>query len=216
MRNLLLPRSARLLAAAGLLVGATSAHGQVRITEWAYSAGDGEFVELTNVGPGPADLAGWSYDDDSRTPGVFPLGGFGTVGPGQSVIFTESGADAFRTAWSLDATVGVLGGVSNNLGRNDEINIFDGAGALVDRLTFGDQSFPGTIRTQDVSGNTDPSNYGANNVAGWFFSTVGDDLGSIRSVGGDVGNPGVAVVPEPASLAVVAAGALLALRRRRA
>ena len=59
---------------------------------------------------------------------------------------------------------------TNNLGRDDEINIFNGA-TLVDRLTYGDQTFPGTIRTQGKSGvPTTCQALGANNVGAWVFS----------------------------------------------
>ncbi|MBX3362942.1 MAG: lamin tail domain-containing protein [Phycisphaeraceae bacterium] len=104
---------------------AAIASADIRITEWMYDGTGGEFVELTNVGAAPIDLTGWSYDDDSRLPGVFDLSGFGTVAPGESVIFTEVSADAFRTNWGLSASVKVLGGYTNNLGRADEINIYD-------------------------------------------------------------------------------------------
>ena len=43
--------------------------GVMRITEFMYSGTNGEFVEFTNVGNAALDLSGWSFDDDSRTPG---------------------------------------------------------------------------------------------------------------------------------------------------
>ena len=56
--------------------------------------------------------------------------------PGESVIGTEADAASFRTYWNLPASVKVIGyGSKDNLGRSDEINVYDGANALVDRLT---------------------------------------------------------------------------------
>lgn len=167
---------------------------QMRITEWMYNplTGSGEFVEFTNIGNTPIDMTGWSYDDDSRTPGSVSLSGFGTVAPGQSVILTEVASATFIANWGLSG-VTVIGPHSNNLGRNDEVNLYDANGLLVDRLTYGDQNFPGTIRTAGISGWTCLQNLGANNVYGWQLSVVGDQQGSYNAGTGDRGNPGVFV-----------------------
>ena len=207
--------SLALLAALPVAAGA-----QIRITEWMYSGVPGEYVELSNIGSTAVDLTGWSFDDDSRTPGGFSLSGFGVVAPGESVLFTEATPEDFRAAWSLDLSVKVLGGVLNNLGRNDEINIFDASNQLVDRLTYGDQTFSGTIRTQDRSGN--PNSLvalGANDPSLWSLASEGDAFGSVLSTGGGLGNPGeFALVPEPATAALVGLGLtafVIRLRRRK-
>jgi len=207
----MLHRFVATVAVIGLACGA--ARASIRITEWMYTGQNGEFVEFTNVGAVPVDMTGWSYDDDSQVPGVFSLSGFGVVQPGESVIITEASAPSFRSAWNLPAWVKVLGGYTNNLGRNDEINLFDAGNQLVDRLTYGDQSFPGSIRTQNRSGNPiTPAALGANDVYQWTLSVVGDEFGSYASTGGDIGNPGV-YIPEPSALALLALG-VLAVRRR--
>ena len=204
------------IAAVVLLIAAATASAQIRITEWMYngatpSTNIGEFVELTNLGPSPVNMTGWSFDDDSRTPGSQPLGALGTVAVGESVILTDMTASQFRTAWGLSASVGVIGSNSNNLGRNDEINIYDAANALVDRLTYGDQNFPGTIRTQFVSGNPlSLAALGANNPALWKLSVNGDSYGSHVATTTDVGNPGVfTLVPEPSSVALALAASVI-------
>lgn len=173
------------------------ATGGMRITEWMYSGVAGEFVEFTNLGSTPIDLTGWSFDDDRALPGSFPLTALGVVQPGASVVITEADAAAFATAWSLPAGSAVLGGLggvgapgSNNLGRSDQIHLFNATGELVDVLYFGDQTYPGTIRTQNRSGQAPCASIGQNAVAGWQLSTAGDAYGSVSAVGGDVGSPG--------------------------
>ncbi len=189
-------RGLRFLAGIGCLVFASTAQAQVRITEYMYSGPDGEFVELTNVGGSPVDMTGWSYDDNSDTPGSFSLSEFGTVAPGESVIITESDAETFRTAWGLAGSVGILGGSGGvaAIGRNDAINLWDSSNTLVDRLQYGDQDFPGTIRTQDVSGWVCTQGLGDNDAFKWTLAAAADAQGSFTSTGGAVGSPGTHVL----------------------
>lgn len=201
----------QLLTIAALSLVAGAARANVYITEYMYSGASGEFVEFTNTGSSAIDLAGWSFDDDSQTPGVFVLSG--VLQAGESLVITESDAASFRAAWGLSASVQVLGGYTNNLGRNDEINLFDDLGNLMDRLTFGDQNFPGSFRTQEISAN--PGTLGANDIFGWTASSVGDAFGSWTSAAGEIGNPGSYPVPAPGALALVGLGGLAAGRRRR-
>jgi len=199
---------------------ASHAQATMRITEWLYSGNDGEFIEFTNVGAAPIDMTGWSFDDDSRLPGTVSLSGFGVVAPGASVILTENPDIVFRASWSLPASVAVLGLNTTNLGRTDEINLFDGASQLADRLTYSDQNIPGSIRTQNISGN--PKTLGAlgvNDVKQWQLSTVGDAYGSYAAAGGDVANPGkfslYVAIPEPTGALLMLVGVGCAARRRK-
>jgi predicted extracellular nuclease len=200
---------------------APAAHADVRITEWMYSGGSGEFIEFTNLGTSAVDFANWSYDDDSRTPGGFDLSAFGLVGAGESVVITETDAATFRLDWGLADTVKVLGNYTNNIGRADEINLFDGAGSLVDRLAYGDNSIGGP-RTQGVSGHAMTAGaLGANDVTQWTLSVAGDVEGSHVSLSSAIGSPGstafAAAVPEPETYAMLLAGLGLigfAARRR--
>jgi hypothetical protein len=203
-----------LLSLAAIVLLASPTVAQVRITEWMYSAPHGEYVEFTNFGPGPVDFTGWSYDDDSRAPGGFDLSGFGVVAVGESVVIAEGVEADFRTAWSLPASVKVLGEYTNNLGRGDEINLFSGPDPvldLVDRLAYGDQVFVGSIRTQNFSGNPNSAAaLGANDPYQWSLAFAGDSFGSYASTldANDqfaVGNPGFyPTVPEPTSLGLIA------------
>lgn len=208
-----------LLSAALLSAGMMNAAlADVVITEWMYS-GD-EFIEFTNMGSSAVDFTGWSFDDDSRTAGTVDLTAFGIVASGESVILAEVDASTFRTNWGLTASVKVIGGNSTNLGRNDEINLYDNTGALVDRLTFGDQNIVGTIRTQNFSGRPATlSAIGANDVSQWVLSSNGDIAGSYVSTGGFIGNPGIAPVPEASTYAMMLCGLGLVgfmARRRKA
>jgi predicted extracellular nuclease len=168
------------------------APGRIEITEYLYSGANREFIEFTNVGGLPVDFTGWSFDDDSRTPGTQSLSGFGVVMPGESVILTEeANADTFRLAWSLSPAVKVLGGLTANLGRNDEINLYDAGGNLVDRLTYGDETFLGTIRTQNISGWAPVDKLGQQTInADWRLTVLDDEQNGRRSTGNDLGSPG--------------------------
>lgn len=173
-----------------ILGNALPALPAMRITEYLYDGTNGEFVEFTNVGNSSVDMTGWSFDDDSNTPGVLDLSAFGTVQAGESVIISELSASAFRTAWNLCANVKVIGGYTNNLGRNDQINLYDGDDNLVDRLTYGDQNFAGSIRTTGRSGWVSAAGLGANDPYAWTLSTAGDSEGSYAATGGSIGSPG--------------------------
>ena len=223
----------KILALATALALAAPAMAQVQITEWMYSGNDnnvsGEYIEFTNLGTNAVNFSGWVYDDDSRSStvaaGGFSLSALGLVNPGESVVITESDAAAFRTNWNLPGTVKVLGNYTNNIGRADEINLFDANGTLVDRLAYGDAVFPGTIRTQ-TSGGTPVSLTALApqtvQIGDWVLAATGDSYGSTMAATGDVGNPGLftlAPVPEPETYAMLLAGLGLVgaiARRRRA
>lgn len=166
----------------------------MRITEWMYSGASGEFIEFTNLSAEPIDMTGWSMDDDHAVPGAFSLGAFGVVQPGESVVVTENDASAFRTAWGLGAQVKIIGqlgaATGNNLGRNDQIHLYNPANELVDQLFYGDQTYPNTIRTQNRSGQACPGALGQNTVSAWQLATAGDGYGSFAASSGDVGSPG--------------------------
>jgi hypothetical protein len=136
------------------------------------------------------------------------------------VIWTDASVNDFCNAWGLSTSVNIIGGDNTNLGRDDEISIFDGAGQLVDRLTYGDDiSVPGSSYTKKVGGNPgSPSVLGTNDALNWVLSYVGDSNGSYADSAGDLGNPGHHTVPEPASIILVLIGAagLIGLRRNSA
>ena len=223
-------RSPRRVTTAALLMGAflaltsatAPARGGMIISEFMYSGNGGEFVEFTNVGNVAIDMTGWSFDDDSRIPGVLDLSAFGIVAPGESVLITEDPAEVFRTDWGLSASVKIIGGYTNNLGRNDEINLYDADNNLVDRLAYGDTAFPGTIRTQRISGNPGSLDAeGTNTVSLWVLSEQGDRQNSFLSGKDDLGNPGSYVpfsrptaIPEPSTALLAGLASLFGLAFR--
>lgn len=210
-----------LAVAAGTVTAATIP--DIRITEYMYNPvnSPGEFVEFTNLGTTAVDMTGWSEDDSTGESGKADhvLSAFGLVQPGQSVIFTEADPTAFRTAWNLSSSVEVIGPYGNdNLGRSDQINLYDANGNLVDQLTYDDSSGKGP-RTQGVSGVPGSASViGTNDAAGWVLSQAGVN-GAYASSGGDIGSPGFypSTVPLPAAawLFMSGAGLLAPVLRRR-
>ncbi len=185
----------------------------IEITEWMYNGYGSEFIEFTNVSGAPVDLTGWSFDDNSRTPGSFSLSSIGILAPGESFLVIEGTAADFRTDWGLPAWVKIADGNTHNLGRNDEINIYDNLNQLVDRLTYNDQANQGP-RTQYKSCNIPAADYGLTTASSaWPLAFVGDSYGSWQSSRGDIGSPGQ--IPEPAGLVLAGLGSLMLLRRRR-
>ncbi len=172
---------------------AISISGSMRITEYMYNgggvAGVGEFIEFTNVGGTAIDMTGWSFDDNTRLPGSQSLTAFGTVQPGESVILTEISAATFRTNWSLCAGKKIIGGNTNNLGRADEINLYNASSTLVDRLTYDDVTLGGP-RTTTKSGWVSATGLGANVITQWTLSSTADAEASYASTLAEIGSPG--------------------------
>jgi lamin tail-like protein/PEP-CTERM motif-containing protein len=206
--------------AACLFAAQWASAASMAITEWMYSpvGGPGEYFELTNLSGAPINMAGWSQDDNDRIVGKHDLSAFGIVQPGESVIGTEGAdASAFKTYWNLPASIKVIAyGSSDNLGRADEINIYDNAAPtpnLIDRLTYDDQTIGGP-RTQGTSANIALANVMGNHANLAVASVASDIYHSYKGGGGsgDLGNPGFyPSVPEPASIALALLGALAAI-----
>jgi hypothetical protein len=173
----------------------------MQLTEFMYSGNHGEFLEFTNRSASAIDLTNWVLKDDQLALPGFSLSAFGIVQPGESVIVTENVEATFRAAWSLPGStkiIGQLGAVGvggSGLGRADQVHLYDSAGVLVDRLFYGDQTYPGSVRTQNISGQAPCTALGQNTVLAWVLSSVGDIYGSVQSEPTaanlrDIGSPG--------------------------
>ncbi|MBY0262342.1 MAG: lamin tail domain-containing protein [Phycisphaerales bacterium] len=231
-----------MFATSVVLTVATLSLGQVRITEF-MSEGQGdtlqgnggrrqrEFFEITNLGPVTADVSTWSYNDDNvNDPHNFGPS-IGSIAPGESIVFTQMTADAFRTLWNLPTSTRIYSYLQlSSLGNADTINIYSSftqnASTLVDSL-----SYVADARGSGISRNRpglDGSNQFANPL--WIPSSVGDGFGSALAPNApagssfgpdfasfsyaDLGNPGV-YIPAPGAAALLVLPALGAFRRRR-
>lgn len=162
----------------------------IRITEYMYSGNGDEFVELTNTSGAAIDLTGWSVDDSSANAGTFDLSAAGVVDPGESIVITEGAAASFQLDWGLTGVTVLEGNVNATFGRNDGIYVFDDTGAIEDRLLYGDEDYPGSVRAREASAWVCADGLGAENPLLWSLSFEGDYQDSVTSLNGDVGNPG--------------------------
>jgi hypothetical protein len=111
-RSKVMVRRLVVIAALTLCAFGSNARGGMVITEWEYNgaaAGNiGEFVEFTNTGNTPVDMSGYSFDDNTRTPGSQNLSAFGMVAPGESVLLTDNTEANFRANWSLAPSIRII------------------------------------------------------------------------------------------------------------
>lgn len=195
-RPVLVTASVVSLAVAGLItVPATASAAStspIAITEWEYNGS--EFVEFTNIGTASVDLTGWSFSDSTAVAGSVALGSLGTVLPGESFVLSEVSAADFRAAWGLPASIKVLGGNPQNLGRSDAINLYDSTSALADTLTYNDQGSGSVKGPRTDNASAWPNTSGAllaNTASTWTKSTANDAELSWTSTGGFIGSPGL-------------------------
>lgn len=163
----------------------------VRITEVAYGGGitgadgDGEYVEITNVGTSDVDLGDWTYTVDAQ---VAPLTDLAVLAAGASALITDVTPAELRADWGLKDAVKVVsnGGVTLNKGPKT-LAITDGDGNRVDELTYASGFFPG----KGASAWVDAAHLGAaTDTTGWTISSVDDAEESWTSASGSVGSPG--------------------------
>jgi hypothetical protein len=228
-----------LLSAVASLGLASAAHATLLVTEVNSNqssgspAGLGDFWELTNFGASSVNLDGYTWDDNSfnpNDPAAVAITGI-SIEPGESIIFTgSSSADVFRTYWNVPATVQVYASPDGpGLGQNDGVALFDASDTEVIRFEYGAGKFVRSDGSNSVGGHAGPS-AGASVAQ---ISVVLDPSFPItaprytfaqenvfaayrpQSNFLEVGSPGfVNVIPEPATLGVLAGLGLVALRRR--
>jgi hypothetical protein len=200
------------LAALVTAVLAIPSHAQLRITEVMSSSAHGggtnneDWFELTNTGAGALSLVGFSWDDNSNTPGSAFLGGITSIAAGQSIIFTGEplgGEASWISNWGLSGvTVVNLGGTGfQNFGAGgDALNIYDSGNALVTSVTFGTATSGFSFEWDTNGVSLGLSAIGQNGA----FQAVDNGSGG---PGVDVGSPGTAV-PEPSTWALLILGCL--------
>jgi LPXTG-motif cell wall-anchored protein len=177
-------------------VASAVAPSDVKITEFAYggkatgssTGGDGEYVEVTNLGSSSVDMTGWTYNRDTGGTAI-SLTGLGTLAPGASGIITDLTPAEFRTEWSLAVSVPVVNDGSTKLdGGAHTISLYDPTSAVADQVTWAS----GFLSAKGLSAWVDAAHVGAEaGTTGWTISTVGDAQGSVASVHSTaIGSPG--------------------------
>ena len=187
------------------------AQGSVVVTEVMTSSnhdnGDtndnGDWFELANVGDTAVSLSGWTWVDDNTGHDKLAFPDI-TLAAGQVIIcLDESSADDWLSTWGL-ANSGLVVvtnddfGDFNGLGGSDGVFLYDGTDTLVDSFTW--ESSNDGISLDAYNGGE--SQVGVNGA----WASVDVDGGS------DIASPGV--VPEPATFALMAVGAMVFKRRK--
>lgn len=221
------------------ILSTLSQASSVRITEFMsegqgdLASGNGgrrqrEFFELTNLGQTPVDVSTWSYNDNNTNDPLNWGPSIGTIQAGESIVFTQMTADAFRTYWGLAPSVRIysIGGLSN-LGNADTINIYNSftqnASTLEDTLTYTAEA-----RGSGISRNRPWDGGNGQYLNGdWVISSIGDSYQSRLAPNAtgfpgfpnaadytDLANPGV-YVPEPSAALLGCCAALGVLLIRR-
>jgi hypothetical protein len=214
---------------AGLLIAAPPAHAadpaKLVITELAYGGnaaytgdpGDGEYVELTNVGGTAQDVSGWFFNSSASTTITAPAptagrslaslaDGSGTnavVAPGESVIITDLAPADFRAEWGLKPSVKVVNDGAFTLKKSGSVYVSNGS-VILDQVSY-DLSKPGKgvsawlsatnlADQQTAAGSTFAFAAAATGTSnGWTVAALADSEGSWNSASGSprsVGSPG--------------------------
>lgn len=192
----------------------------IRVTEVMSSSAqsgtsDGDWFELTNTGLTLVDLSGWSWDDNSNTPGSAGFGGV-SIAAGQSIIITQEepgGSAAWLSDWGISGVTVVAlgnGAFQNFSSSGDSVNIYQGT-TLISSVTFSTAT-QGFSFEWDTNGTSlGLSALGENGAFKAAFNGAG---GGAEPAGIDIASPGYAV-PEPGVIALAGLGALGLLARRR-
>ena len=140
---------------------------------------DCDWWELTNTGPVPVSLLGYSWDDNHQRVAVNVFPDI-TIDANESIIIRDTVAgleDLWRQDWDLGPEIAVYASSTfSRLGSDDGIFLYDEAGGLIASTTYG-SSTAGLSNAWDTSGTPLGSSlngeYGA-----WQSSNVRPDTAS--------------------------------------
>jgi hypothetical protein len=221
--------SIKLLSTGALFaVSALTAHSQIVITEamgnssHAGGPGNGDWIEIYNSGPSAIDLTGWSWDDDSATPGVGNFGNVTLQSGAFLIVVDENAANTtlwIDNVWNVRSLVnaGTLTVIDNSgwaaglSAGGEDFYIFDADDNLVASANSGNQSAPNAGRSFAWSIFGDDLGRSSNGDFGAFIA-LDDGNGA---AGTDIASPGFAAIPEPSSAAALAGLAMLGLAATR-
>lgn len=229
-----------LLGASAAMAFAGSARAAIVITEVDPSGSsslsntyNADWFELTNTGTSAQDITGWKMDDNSHTFSLaVPLRGVTSIAAGQTVVFVEGSSDGtgdatvdsnfenfwFGTKIPTGFTIGNYGGTGVGLSQTaDEVNIYNAGGTEVVGVGFGASTLGVTFdNTAGIGSASQPDPIISTNSAvgvNGAFSSANAATGQAN----EIGSPGFASVPEPASVAMMlfAGAACYGSRTRR-
>lgn len=178
------------LALAAFAAATAAANAQIRVTEYSYKGLFGEYFEVSNLGASAVNITGYRFNDNS---GTFSTGialPSVTLSNRDTVIVTEVSATVFDLVWFIEPGFGtspstLKGYVANNtknLGKVDEIRIFNPIATLIDVVSI--TTVPDTEDHPAVL-----------NAArtGWVFADLiaGSWKAGLPGANGPVGNPGI-------------------------
>lgn len=219
---------------AALVAG--SAHAELLISEIFYNlAGSegvtSEWVEIYNSGNQAVDASGYMFADtqDGDVSGAFAAGT--SIAAGGTLIVTQQSPATFASIWGNGINlvqVTTFPSLSNSASpTNETLALLDASSAVLDEVNYenatngwpDDTTFSSiyllssalTTTANDIGSNWANS---ADGVDGAYTALiVNPDIANATVL--DVASPGIVMVPEPATLLALAAGALLLNRRRR-
>jgi len=213
-------------ALAAVLVLGTSAYGTIYINEvlGSTTGTDDEFIELYNSGPAAVDISGWSielWDSDAGASYGFADGGSPYVIPALTSIAAGNYYLMANTTFSTHYAAPVDLVIQENAIENSSYTIIlaDAGASIVDSIFVVDSGISDTPNRNGVGiiPNASIGPDGTNLPAGFYRAGDGSSTLALLEFSpqpAPSATPGAMNLPEPGTLALLAMGGLMALRRR--